>query len=52
MSFTRFLFVSHRYLGIGVGLLMVMWCLSGIVMMYVSFPELDAQSRRGGLARL
>jgi len=52
MSFTRFLILSHRYLGIGVGLLMVMWCLSGIVMMYVPFPELDAQSRKGGLARL
>jgi hypothetical protein len=29
----------HRYLGVAVGLLMVMWFTSGMVMMYVPYPE-------------
>jgi uncharacterized iron-regulated membrane protein len=41
----RLLFLLHRYLGIAVGLLMAMWCLSGVVMMYVSYPNLDENSR-------
>jgi hypothetical protein len=41
----RFLLLLHRYLGIAVGVLMVMWCLSGVVMMYVSYPSL-AESER------
>src|SRR5271167_588156 len=41
----RWLFLLHRYLGIGVGVLMVMWCVSGVVMMYVSYPALDANTR-------
>src|SRR4249920_2587970 len=31
--------VLHRYLGVAVGLLMVMWFVSGIVMMYVGLPR-------------
>jgi uncharacterized iron-regulated membrane protein len=41
----RLLFLFHRYLGIGVGVLMTMWCLSGVVMMYVSYPWLTPQTR-------
>lgn len=41
----KFLFLIHRYLGIGLGLLMVLWCLSGFVMMYKSYPELSDQER-------
>jgi uncharacterized iron-regulated membrane protein len=41
----RLLIWIHRYLGIAVGVLMVMWCLSGVVMMYVSYPALDEGSR-------
>jgi uncharacterized iron-regulated membrane protein len=41
----RLLTSIHRYLGIAVGVLMVMWCLSGVVMMYVSYPALDEGSR-------
>jgi len=41
----RLLFLLHRYLGIAVGMLMAMWCLSGVVMMYVSYPTLDARTR-------
>lgn len=48
----RWLFLTHRYLGIGVSLLMVCWCLSGIVMMYVSFPTLPEAKRVLNLAPL
>jgi hypothetical protein len=41
----RWILLLHRYLGIAVGALMVMWCLSGIVMMYVSYPALDESVR-------
>jgi uncharacterized iron-regulated membrane protein len=48
----RLLFLCHRYLGIAVGALMLMWCLSGIVMMYVSYPALDESSRLKHLAAI
>jgi hypothetical protein len=41
----RLILLLHRYLGIGVGVLMVMWCISGVVMMYVGYPAL-AESER------
>ena len=41
----RALFLLHRYLGIAVGALMAMWCVSGVVMMYVSYPSLDENTR-------
>jgi uncharacterized iron-regulated membrane protein len=41
----RWLFLTHRYLGIAVGALMVIWCLSGVVMMYVRYPELKPRER-------
>jgi uncharacterized iron-regulated membrane protein len=41
----RWILLLHRYLGIAVGALMVMWCLSGIVMMYESYPALDENVR-------
>jgi hypothetical protein len=46
----RWLFLLHRYLGIGVGALMVMWCVSGVIMMYVSYPALGESSRLRHLA--
>jgi hypothetical protein len=39
------LVVLHRYLGVAVGLLMVMWFLSGIVMMYVGLPRVTDEER-------
>jgi hypothetical protein len=45
----RFILLLHRYLGIAVGTLMAMWCLSGVVMLYVSYPALGESER---LARL
>jgi hypothetical protein len=48
----RLLLLAHRYLGIAVGLLMVMWCLSGVVMMYHSYPALGESARLKNLAPL
>jgi len=42
--------VVHRYLGVAVGLLMLMWFGSGIVMMYVKFPEISERERMAALA--
>lgn len=41
----RWLLFIHRYLGILIGALMLMWCLSGTVMMYVRYPELTGAER-------
>ncbi len=41
----RALFLLHRYLGIAVGALMAVWCISGVIMMYVSYPSLDENTR-------
>lgn len=41
----RYLILIHRYLGIGVGVLMVVWCLTGVVMMYVRYPALSPAER-------
>lgn len=46
----RALVVTHRYLGIAVGLLMLAWFGSGIVMMYVPFPELSQRDRLAALS--
>lgn len=46
----RFLFLAHRYLGIAVGLVMLLWTVSGIIMMYQEYPELDSVERRALLA--
>jgi len=46
----RTLVTLHRYLGIAVGILMLLWFASGIVMMYVGFPRLAEQDRLSALA--
>src|SRR5215831_11466564 len=46
----RTLVIFHRYLGIAVGILMLVWFASGIVMMYVGFPRLTEQERLSALA--
>lgn len=48
----RFLFLAHRYLGIAVGVVMLIWTVSGIIMMYQEYPELDNKERRALLAPL
>jgi len=42
----------HRWLGVVVGLLMTIWCLSGFVMMYVDYPRLLPAEQLQGLAPL
>jgi hypothetical protein len=42
----------HRYLGVAIGLLMVLWCLSGFVMMYQGWPLVTPQERIQGLPPL
>ncbi|MGZ3367439.1 MAG: PepSY domain-containing protein [Caulobacteraceae bacterium] len=48
----RLLIILHRYLGAAAGLLMALWCLSGFVMMYQSYPSLDPGDRLKGLEPL
>lgn len=48
----RAVLVLHRWLGIGVGLLMTIWCLSGFVMLYVDYPRLSPQEQLAGLEAL
>ncbi len=48
----KVILLVHRYLAVCVGILMVLWCLSGFVMMYQSFPELSTEQRLNGLAPL
>lgn len=42
----------HRYAGIAIGWLMLMWCLSGLVMLYVAYPELGERERLAQLEPL
>jgi uncharacterized iron-regulated membrane protein len=42
--------VTHRYAGIAVGLLMLLWCLSGVVMLFVHWPKVSEDERQAGLA--
>ena len=35
----RWLVIVHRYLGVALGALMLLWCLSGMVMLFVHYPE-------------
>lgn len=45
-------FLVHRWLGIALAILMAVWTLSGIVMMYVAFPETTREDRLAGLQPL
>jgi uncharacterized iron-regulated membrane protein len=46
------LIVIHRYVGVVLGVIMTMWCVSGFVMMYQGFPETSQEERLAGLAAL
>lgn len=48
----RIVLIIHRYLAVAVGLLMALWCLSGFVMMYQSYPSFTAAERLASLAPL
>jgi hypothetical protein len=45
----RIAVVLHRWIGAVLGVLMLGWCVSGMVMMYVPFPALDQASRVAAL---
>ncbi|MFC6049714.1 PepSY domain-containing protein, partial [Methylobacterium hispanicum] len=45
----RWLYLTHRWLGILTGLLFATWFVSGVVMMYVGFPRLTDAERRAAL---
>jgi len=47
----RTLIITHRYLGVAVGLLMATWFFSGIVMVYVGFPQPAGSERLHGCRR-
>lgn len=42
--------VTHRYLGVAMGLLMLVWFVSGVVMLFVRWPEVTEPERTAGLA--
>jgi PepSY-associated TM region len=44
--------VVHRYVGVVLGVLMTVWCLSGFVMMYQPYPTTTQEERQAGLAPL
>ncbi|MFV0277921.1 MAG: PepSY domain-containing protein [Parahaliea sp.] len=52
MKARRWLYLTHRWLGIVLCLLVAMWFFSGVVMIYVGFPELSRQERLGALPPL
>ena len=41
--------VVHRYVGVVLGVIMTLWCLSGFVMMYQPFPFTTPEERQAGL---
>lgn len=45
LDWRKLLIYSHRWLGIGVGVVFVAWCISGIVLMYYGVPHLTAGER-------
>lgn len=36
----RYLYLAHRWLGIGLGLFVLLWIVSGVVMIFVAYPKL------------
>ena len=48
----KWLVLAHRWLAIGMCLLFVGWFISGLVLMYVAFPNLNGRERAAGLARI
>lgn len=41
----RHLHLTHRWLGIGLGLFVLLWFLSGLVMLFVGYPQLTQSER-------
>ena len=45
LDWRKVLIYSHRWLGIVLGIMFVVWCISGIVLMYAGLPRLTAAER-------
>lgn len=52
MKVKRALYLTHRWLGIALCLFMLMWFVSGVVMMYVGYPKLTPAERLNALPQL
>jgi hypothetical protein len=48
----RAILFVHRWLGVVIGAVMTLWCLSGFVMMYVAYPRLSPAEQLRGIAPL
>lgn len=48
----RYLHLTHRWLGIGLGLFVLLWFLSGLVMLFVGYPQLTQDERLSRLDSL
>jgi len=48
----RWLYITHRWIGIATCLLFAMWFVSGVVMMYVAFPQLTNRERWSALPEI
>ncbi|MBM3358417.1 MAG: PepSY domain-containing protein [Betaproteobacteria bacterium] len=52
MSAKRLLYLTHRWAGIALCLFFAMWFFTGVVMMYLPFPELRPEERFAGAESL
>lgn len=41
----RYIFALHRWVGVTLGLLMLLWCLSGVVMIWNPYPAVTLDGR-------
>lgn len=48
----RYLFLAHRWLGIALGVFVLLWIVSGVVMLYVGYPKLTGGEHLSRLAPL
>ena len=48
----RLLFLIHRYLGIALCIVVLLWCTSGLIMMYVQYPRFTNEEQLQGLSTL
>ncbi|HYP85031.1 PepSY-associated TM helix domain-containing protein [Variovorax sp.] len=52
MRLKRWLYLVHRWMGVGLCAFLAMWFMSGMVMMYVGYPKLTEPERLSHLPRL
>ncbi len=48
----RYLYLAHRWLGIGLGLFVLLWIVSGVVMLFVGHPKLTPEEHLSRLQPL